>query len=174
MNKKNICISIIGILLLVGIASANIPPNPTNLQSATSPGWVNWTWDAGVGNVTDSYRVLHNSVWDNTSSNAYDNNNVGYGNTSTIAVYAWNTSGSGNLSLLSVGSTQTAGVAAGMFSALVTLMEAIPVILAPVPAIIIVVIEIMAYMAVGALIVGIIAAVIVAINKGLELKRGMR
>jgi hypothetical protein len=57
---------------------------------------------------------------------------------------------------------------------LVELMEAIPVILAPVPAIIIVVIEIMAYMAVGGLIVGIIAAVIVAINKGLDLKRGMR
>jgi len=53
---------------------------------------------------------------------------------------------------------------------LVSLMEAIPTILAPIPDIIIVMIEIMAYMAVGGLIVGVLGAIVIAIRKGLDLK----
>lgn len=57
---------------------------------------------------------------------------------------------------------------------LVELMEAIPTILAPVPDIIIVMIEIVAYMAVGGLIVGVLGAIVLAIRKGLDLKGGFK
>ena len=57
---------------------------------------------------------------------------------------------------------------------LVSLMESIPTILAPVPDIIIVMIEIMAYMAVGGLIIGVLGAIVVAIRKGLDMRQGMK
>lgn len=53
-------------------------------------------------------------------------------------------------------------------------MEAIPTILAPIPDIIIVVIEIMAYMAVGGLIVGVLGGIVIAIRSGLDMKKGLR
>lgn len=59
-------------------------------------------------------------------------------------------------------------------TSLVTLMEAIPTILAPIPDIIIVVIEIMAYMAVGGLIVGVLGGIVIAIRSGLDMKKGLR
>ena len=53
---------------------------------------------------------------------------------------------------------------------LVDLMTAIPTILAPVPDIIIVMIEIMSYMAVGGLIIGVLGAIVIAIRKGLDMR----
>jgi hypothetical protein len=78
-----------------------IPPDPTNLQHTTSVGWVNYTWNAGNGNVTDSFCVLHNQSWINGSANEYLNSYVGKGNWSNITVYAWNSS-IGNLSACNV------------------------------------------------------------------------
>ncbi len=77
------------------------PPDPTTLQNVAVDGWVNYTWSAGSGNVTDSYNVLHNTVWTNGSANAYLNSEVGAGNWSNITVYAWNNS-AGTLSAGSV------------------------------------------------------------------------
>lgn len=53
---------------------------------------------------------------------------------------------------------------------LVILMESIPEILAPVPDIVLVMVEIVSYMAVGGLIVGILGAVIISLNKGMSFK----
>lgn len=53
---------------------------------------------------------------------------------------------------------------------LVALMESIPAILAPVPDIILVMVEIVSYMAVGGLIVGILAAIVIAIRGGMNFK----
>ncbi len=77
------------------------PPDPTTLQNTTAEGWVNYTWSAGAGNVTDSYNVLLNAVWTNGSANPYHNSGVGAGNWSNITVYAWNNS-AGTLSAGSV------------------------------------------------------------------------
>ena len=84
------------------------PPAPTTLANTMSVGWVNYTWAAGSGNVTDSYNVLHNDVWNNGSANAYKNSDVGAGNWSNITVYAWNSSGIGTLSAGSMSDQNTA------------------------------------------------------------------
>ena len=74
------------------------PPNPTNLQNTTGNFWVNYTWDADSGNVTNGYNVTWNSSWYNTS-NEYMNKSVGASNWANITVWAWNSSGSGTMSV---------------------------------------------------------------------------
>ena len=78
------------------------PPNPTSLSNTTGNFWVNYTWSAGSGNVTDSYNVSYNSSWDNTSSNTYRNESVGAHGYLDIMVYAYNSSGAGTLSASSL------------------------------------------------------------------------
>ncbi len=74
-----------------------IPPAPANLGYNTSNFWVNYTWEAGTGNVTDGYNVSHNGIWTN-STIVFLNNTVGAHGWSNITVYAYNNSGSGTLS----------------------------------------------------------------------------
>ena len=70
-----------------------IPPTPTNLDNTTGFFWVNHTWEAGTGNVTDSYNISHNSIWYNGTINAYYNSgDIGAGVWSNITVYAYNNS----------------------------------------------------------------------------------
>lgn len=66
-------------------------PNPTSLTHTNGTSWVNHTWNAGTGNVTDSYNVSVNSSWTNTSSNEYYNN-TGLSSSlwSNITVWAYN------------------------------------------------------------------------------------
>jgi len=68
-----------------------IPPAPVNLSNTTGNYWVNHTWQAGSGNVTDSYNLSINSSWINGTALTYYNNSVGPGN--------WSNSGIGTLSL---------------------------------------------------------------------------
>ena len=76
-----------------------IPPIPTNLSYSRGFFWVNHTWDAGTGNVTDFYNVFHNGIWTNDSSNTYYNSgNIGDEGYSEILIYAYNNSGDGTLS----------------------------------------------------------------------------
>jgi len=76
-----------------------IPPDPTTLANTTGNFWVNHTWSAGSGNVTDSYNVSVNQTWHNGTTNAYWNNTgLSPHNWSNITVYAWNNSADGNLS----------------------------------------------------------------------------
>ena len=101
--KQKLIILLILSLVLVGNAVADTPPDPTNLVSDTpQSGHVLWSWVAGAGAVTDSYNVSVDSVWYNsTTSTSYDDN-VGNGATSTIIVWAYNSTGSGNLSAKSI------------------------------------------------------------------------
>ena len=80
-----------------------IPPDPINLTNTTGNFWCNFTWEAGSGNVTNSYNVSINDTWYNGSSNAYYNNSGLPAHAwSNITVSAWNSSGNGTLSSGSV------------------------------------------------------------------------
>ena len=84
--------------------------NPTNLQNTTGDGWVNYTWDAGTGNVTNSYNVSWNSTWYNNTLVPYMNDTVGELNWANISVWAFNNSCGGNLSVGDVSdNVQTSG-----------------------------------------------------------------
>ena len=84
-----------------------LPPAPVNLKSTRGSSWVNYTWEPGAGNVTDSYNVNVNGTWTNGTSNNYINTSIGPHGWSNITVYAYNASGSGTPSLTPVsGETQ--------------------------------------------------------------------
>ena len=78
------------------------PPDPTTLANTTGNFWVNHTWDAGTGNVTDSYNISVNSVWHNTTTPAHYNDTYTAHAWQNITVWAYNTSGSGTLSAGSI------------------------------------------------------------------------
>ena len=79
-------------------------PAPANLQNTTSNYWVNYTWTAGTGIVTDGYNVSMNGTWYNRTETSL-NSSVGAGNWSNITVWAWNKTGSGNMSATNVSDT---------------------------------------------------------------------
>lgn len=160
--------------MLSGIAYAEIPPDPINLISdITDTGWVNYTWAAGTGNVTNTYNVSISvsgatRTWTNGSSNTTSNNSVGIDHWAEIWVYAYNTIGAGNLSAgYAYADTQAER---SMFGEVTDLMNAIPDILNPVVDIIIIIIKIMIILAIGMLVVGIIGAIVVGLHKKLKMK----
>lgn len=79
-------------------APTYIPSAPSNLTSTQGNFWINYTWEAGAGNVTNSYNVSVNGVWTN-DTRTYSNNSVGAHGWSNITVWAYNSSGNGSLSL---------------------------------------------------------------------------
>ena len=78
-----------------------IPPTPTALANTTGNYWVNYTWAADSGTVTDSYNVSMNETWYNGTA-TFLNSSVGADNWSNITVWAWNATGDGNMSAGSV------------------------------------------------------------------------
>jgi len=74
------------------------PPDPTNLRNTIDNYWVNYTWQAGTGNVTDSYNVNMNGIRTNGTTATFLNTSVGADGWANITVWAWNTSGTGTLS----------------------------------------------------------------------------
>lgn len=79
--------------------SSYIPPTPVSLVSTQGNFWINHTWQAGTGNITDSYNVSVNGLWTNGTILNYSNNSVGAHGWSNISVWAFNSSGNGSLSL---------------------------------------------------------------------------
>ncbi len=75
----------------------NIPPSPINLTNTTGNFWINHTWQAGSGNITNSYNVSQNGTLTNGSTNIFKNVTVGAHGWSNISVYAYNNSGNGLL-----------------------------------------------------------------------------
>ncbi len=76
-----------------------IPPDPISLTYTNGSTWVNHTWSAGVGNITNSYnKSFTNGTWVNDSIVNYLNETVGEGAYSNLTLYAFNNSGSGTLS----------------------------------------------------------------------------
>ena len=87
-------------------------PTPTNLQNTTGNYWVNYTWAAGTGIVTDGYNVSMNGGWHNRTE-TFLNSSVDAGNWSNITVWAYNATGNGNMSVGNVSDNVQAPVAAG-------------------------------------------------------------
>ena len=69
-------------------------PDPTNLANITGVTWVNHTWQAGSGNITDSYNVSINTVWHNSTTNTYYNDTgLSAESWSNITIWAFNNTG---------------------------------------------------------------------------------
>ena len=82
-----------------------IPPDPINLQNTTSASgfWIKHTWDAGAGNITNSYNVSVNGTDYNGTTNTYFNSTgLSAHSWSNTTVFAYNSSGNGSLSSGSV------------------------------------------------------------------------
>ena len=77
-----------------------VPPTPVSLANTSGNTWVNYTWAAGSGGgATDLYNVSMNvTAWHNGTANTFLNTTVSSGGWANITVWAYNTSGSGNLS----------------------------------------------------------------------------
>lgn len=77
----------------------SLPPTPINLDYTTDNStYVNWTWQAGSGNITDSFNVSINGSWTNGSANLfYNHTGLTYLSWSNISVFAFNSSGGGTL-----------------------------------------------------------------------------
>ena len=87
---------------LVVPCSDTTPPDPVNLANTTGGGyfgyWVNYTWSAGTGNVTDSYNVSLNGTWTNGTTSTFMNVSMSPCEWANITVLAYNTSCTGTLS----------------------------------------------------------------------------
>ncbi len=79
-----------------------IPPDPINIQNTTGKYWVNYTWSAGIGNITNSYNVKVNGIWYNGTTDAFKNITTVSGGWANITVWAFNSSGKGSLSAGSI------------------------------------------------------------------------
>ena len=79
------------------------PPDPINLANNTGNFWINHTWNAGSGYVTDSYNVSIGAVWYNTTTTTYYNDSgLSAHAWSNVTVWAYNSSGPGSLSFGSI------------------------------------------------------------------------
>lgn len=73
-------------------ASTYIPPTPVSASYTNGSTWVNWTWSAGAGNVTNSYNVQVNSgSWNNGTALTYVNTTLTSSGYVNLTVYAVNT-----------------------------------------------------------------------------------
>ena len=164
-------VALLMILTIVGSASAEVPPTPTDL-TGTASGYdtVNFTWAAGSGSITDGYNtsLSINSgavTWVNSTA-TYRSVDVGVGGSAEIWVYAYNNSDAGNLS-----TTYTTLETDTRFTDLVGLLNAIPDVLTPILAVIVIIIVIMAFMAVGYLITGTIDGITEAVKDAIRFKK---
>ncbi|NJD51691.1 MAG: PGF-pre-PGF domain-containing protein [Candidatus Methanoperedens sp.] len=85
------------ITVTVNAAETYLPPSPVSISSSQGNFWINYTWSSGPGNVTDSYNVIVNGLWNNGSAVTYYNSTPGPHGWSNISVYAFNSSGTGSL-----------------------------------------------------------------------------
>lgn len=110
--KNKILIFTVMAVLLIGITSvqAEIPPRPTTPTNTSDCDEVMYDWVVGVGNTTDSYNFTYDMnsngvfAWSNTSNNIPRHTHVGLTThqNMTAYVYAYNSTGNGNLSLLNL------------------------------------------------------------------------
>ncbi len=76
-------------------------PDPINLQNDSGKFWVNYSWQPGIGIITDSYKVIINGTWYNGTNN-FRNITTVPGGWINITVWAYNSSGNGILSMGSI------------------------------------------------------------------------
>ena len=158
-NKVMFAFTICMVIMLTGIANAEIPPAPTDLTPVVNGGWVNYTWSVGSGNVTDSYNVSISDSggalsWTNGSLINSSNNSVGMNGGAEIWVWAYNTTGNGNLSETYLHAKTNAETT--FLHSIVILLGQIPDILNPIPDILAALAEVAIYGAVIGLAIGIV------------------
>ena len=140
---------------MCGMASAEVPGNPTSLANTTGNYWVNHTWSAGAN--TDSYNVSINDVWHNTTTDTFYKDTYTPSAWQNITVWGYNSSHDGNLSAASVSqNTQTPARTGFDLSSITTILNQIPDILAPIPDILAALAEVAIYGAVIGLAIGIV------------------
>jgi len=172
--KRNGLVGIVALIMIVamaGSASAEIPPTPIDLAGTTS-GYdtVNFTWAAGTGNITDRYNSTLSingavATWINSTA-TFRSVDVGVGGSAEIWVYAYNDTVAGNLSITyATLETET------RFTDLIGLLNAIPDVLTPILAVIVIIILIMAFMTVGYLITGTIDGITETIKSAIRFKK---
>jgi len=174
--KKNGLVGVFALLMIltvVGSVSAEIPPTPASLVVDVNGGWVNYTWAAGIGSVTDTYNTSISVsggalTWTNSSATT-SNNNVGLDNWAEIWVYAYNDTDAGNLSTTYAHLDTQAD--RSRFGILIDLLNDIPAVLTPILAVIVIVIIIMAFMTVGYLITGTIDGITETIKNAIRFKK---
>ena len=76
------------------------PPVPLIGTVTTGNFWINTTWSAGSGNVTDGYNSTNGTTWIN-NTNTYRNTTLSAHGWQNLTIYAYNSS-YGNLSLTSL------------------------------------------------------------------------
>src|SRR5659263_234775 len=84
------------VLIMVSSPTVYIPPIPANLRATQGNFWINYTWEPGTGNITDSYNLSLNGNWSNGTSLTYHNDTVAPHGWSNITVWAYNNSGGMN------------------------------------------------------------------------------
>lgn len=161
------------VLMFTSSAIAEIPPTPTLLVANVNGGWVNYTWAAGSGNVTDRYNTSISVsggalTWTNSTANT-SNNNVGLDNWAEIWVYAYNDTDNGNLSATYAHLDTQAD--RSLFGEVIDLLNVIPDVLTPILAVIAIVIVIMSFMTVGNMITGTISGISEAIKAAIRFKK---
>jgi len=78
---------------------AYIPPAPIDMICTQGNFWIDCLWYEGTGNKTDSYNVSINDEWTNETIEPHLNISVNPHDNKDIIIYAYNSSGIGNLSL---------------------------------------------------------------------------
>lgn len=79
--------------------SPTTPPAPTGISATVDLFYINTTWSAGTGNITETYNVSVNGTWTNGSSATfYKNSGLALNSFSNVTVYGYNSGGTGNLS----------------------------------------------------------------------------
>jgi hypothetical protein len=120
------------LVVMSGMAMADVPGNPTSLTNTTGNYWVNHSWTAGAN--TDSYNVSINGVWHNTTANTFYKASYNPSVWQNITVFGYNSADAGNLSSGSVSQNTQAPARSGMdLSSVTAILGQIPGILAPIP-----------------------------------------
>jgi hypothetical protein len=123
-----------------------------------------------VGDITDSYNVSVNDVWYNATINTYYRDIYSPDAWQNITVWAYNTSGDGNLSATNVTqNTQIHGKHGMDLSSIITILGQIPNILQPIPDILAALAEVAIYGAVIGLAIGIVYSLRKYIEKLLKM-----
>lgn len=77
---------------------AYIPPDATNLRAVYEDYLINFSWNEGIGNITDSFSININDDWYNGTIDTFIQIPVEHGNTYNISIWAFNSSADGTLS----------------------------------------------------------------------------
>jgi PKD repeat protein len=70
------------------------PGTPESFTNTTGNFWVNHSWSAGSGDVSDSYNVSYDGTWLNDTINSFNHTGLSAHAWSNITVYAYNTTDS--------------------------------------------------------------------------------